>query len=185
MPYSSPTFGITAPCIGDPITVPVLQGHVTTTEAALQVVTATGTKARLRPYAVVSGSSAYTVGVPVIPPFSNEILDTDNMWNVGSPTVLTINTAGTYVVSFQCSTNMINTNTSHKGEILLNGNPIATTKTGTGTAGNQPPNPITLEILAPLLVPGDTLSVRVTITGVGNDSTFPTLAASLVSFGGS
>lgn len=186
MPYGSPTFGITAPCLGEPITVAALQAHVLSTEAALVTVNATALKARTRPAVTVTGVTAYTAGVAVVPSFNTEIVDTDNMFTLSAPTVLTVNTPGTYLINFICSSNLLSTNTSHRGEILVNGNPIASMKQGLGVAGlNGPANPMQIHALAPLLVGGNTISVRVTVTGVGNDNIFPSLSATLISYGGS
>lgn len=186
MPYSSPTFGITAPCLGELVTVAALQDNVNTTEAALIAVNATALKARVRPAATVTGVSAYVVGVPVIPPYTAEVVDTDNMFDFGAPTVLTIRTAGTYLINLTSLTNLVSTNTSHRAEILVNGNPIASMEQGLGVAGiNGPANPLQLHALAPLLLVADTISVRITVNGVGNASTFPSLSATLISYGGS
>lgn len=186
MGYISPNFGITAPCLGETITLAALQGHVMTTDAALVAVNATALKARVRPAATVSGQANYTVGVSVIPPYVTEVVDTDNMFSFGTPTVLTVNTAGSYLINVLASTNLTSTNTSHRCEILINGNPIASMEQGLGVAGlNGPANPMQLQALAPLLVAADTISVRITVQGVGNATTFPTLSATLISYGGS
>lgn len=186
MPYSSPNFGITAPCLGELITATALQSHVLTTEAALVTVNATATKARVRPTVTVTGSSAYTAGVAVIPPFTAEIADTDSMFDLATPTVLTVRTNGSYWITFRCSSNLASTNTSHKGEILVNGSPIASMKQGMGVVGtNGPANPLGIHAFAPLLVVGNTISVRVTVTGVGNANTFPQVSATLITYGGS
>lgn len=173
--------------MGEAIELADFQNYATAVDNAISSVSAAAQKARVRPAATVYylNSTAYTAGVAVIPSFSQVIIDTDNMFSLASPTILTVNTAGTYVVSFLSSTNMVSTNTSHKAEILLNGATAATMKGGTGIAGANPPNPLTVYALLPKLVAGNTISVRVTITGVGNDFTFPVLSATLLSYGGS
>lgn len=187
MAYSSPNFAIPAPCVGDDITLADLQNYATATESAISTVSATALKARVRPAATLYylNGTPYTAGVAVIPSFGLEVLDTDNMFTLAAPTILTINTPGTYLVNFLSASNMSSTNTSHKAEILLNGATVATGKGGSGIAGAGPPNPIAVSTLLPLLVAGNTISVRVTVTGVGNDSTFPKLSAALISYGGS
>jgi len=180
------SLGITYPCLGELVTCASLIEFATDTENAIVPVDTAATKARLRPAVAVqwTASTPYTVGVPVIPAFGQEFIDTDNMFTVATPTILTVNTAGTYLINFQSSSNMGGTNTSHKAEILVNGSPVSTIKAGNGFAGAQPPNPITCTALVKLAI-GNTISVRVTITGVGNDNTFPRLDATLVSYGGS
>lgn len=187
MPGTTATFGIDYPCVVEDITLASLQAYASDVEAALSSTTTTATKARLRPAALVrnSAGTAYTAGVAVVPSFGLVGIDTDGMFNLASPTVLTVQTAGTYLITFVCSSNMVSTNTSHKGEILINGATAAQVKSGVGIAGPQPPSPITTSVLAPLLTVGNTISVRVTVTGAGNDSTFPMLSATLISYGGS
>lgn len=186
MPEDTEVFDITYPCVADDITLTSFATYAADVEAALVEVNAEATKALVRPAAIVdqTAGTAYTAGVSVVPSFNTEILDTDNMFTLAAPTILTVNTAGTYLINFECSTNMISTNTAHRGEILINGSPVASTETGPGGAGQQPPNPIAVSMLVQLAV-GNTISVRVTIQGVGNNSTFPRLDATLVSYGGS
>jgi len=180
------SLGITYPCLDELVTCASLVEFATDVENAIALTDALATKAVLRPAAVVryTTGTAFTVGVPVIPSFGQEFIDTNNMFSLASPTILTVNTAGTYLINFVSSSNMGGTNTSHKAEILVNGSPVSTIKAGNGFAGNQPPNPITCTALVKLAI-GNTISVRVTITGVGNDNTFPRLDATLVSYGGS
>lgn len=184
MPYVSPVFAITAPCVGDPVTVGLgsQSTYALSAEAAIATVDATGRKALLRPTAIVrGGGTAFVAGTPVIPSFNTEILDTDNMWTAGSPTIVTINTPGTYLASFIVSSNIISTNTAHRAEILLNGNPISTVRSGPGISGPGAPNLLMVEALA-RLVATDQISVRVTVSGVGNSTTVPQLSVSLVSY---
>lgn len=186
MPYSSPNFAITAPCLGEPLTAAALQGHVLSTEAALQSVNTVAAKARVRPTATVTGVAAFTAGVALVPAFNAEVFDNDNMFTLAAPTVLTINTNGSYVVTLKSSSNLLSTNTSHRAEILLNGNPIASIEQGMGVVGtNGPATPISLHAFAPLLVAGNTISARITVNGVGNSNTFPQLSATLITYGGS
>jgi hypothetical protein len=180
-------FAITYPCETDLINCTAFTTFAYDVEDALVSVNATATKARLRPAATVRYlvSTPYTAGVAVIPTLGLVAVDTDNMFSAATPTVLTVNTPGTYLITFVSSTNMASTNTSHKAEILVNGVSTAQVKSGVGIAGPQPPSPLTCSVLAPLLTAGNTISCRVTVTGVGNDSTFPLLSAALVSYGGS
>lgn len=179
------TFGsITVPCMGEPITVASFSTFALGVEATLSPISALVTKALLRPAAVISSTGvAYTAGVFLTPSYATEILDTDNMFTLAAPTILTIQTAGTYLATLNSSSNLAATNTSHRAEILVNGVVMSFTKSGSGITGNQPPNPLSQQILLPTLSVGDTISTRILISGVGNDFTFPQLSAALVSYG--
>lgn len=183
MPDSSGTFAITVPCESELVTLAALQEYSYDLEAAIAAVDVAGEKARKRPAAAVRGVTAYTAGVAVLQSFSTVASNNDNMFNPATPTVLTVQTAGSYLITANCSTNMISTNTSHKGEILINGVLATQTKSGAGLTANQPPNPLTVAAFAPNLVVGNTISLRITVTGVGNDSTFSQLYACLISYG--
>jgi len=183
MPYTSPAFGITVPCVTEAVNPSNFELLARGTEAAISTVDASATTALLRPAVLLRNTAGtpFTVGVPVVVSFNTEDVDTNGMWTAAAPTIVTINTAGTYLVTVVCSTNLSN-NTSHKCEILLNGNPISSFKSGPGFAGTSPPTPIPVEILQRFAV-ADQITVRVTITGTDNFSTFPQLAAVLVSYG--
>lgn len=176
---------ITVPCLLDGITVSSFTTFANDVDAVLTATEVVGTRARVRPSATVRNSSgtAYTAGVAVVPSFNLEIFDNDNMFTLAAPTVLTVNTGGTYLITLESSANMAAANTSHKAEILINGVSVAQSKGGSAITGNQPPNPLDVAILAPLLVATNTISCRITVTGVGNDSVFPLLSASLISYG--
>lgn len=176
---------IIVPCLTETISPDVFAAFATAVEADLSAVDAVARKALLRPAAVVrnTAGTAYTAGVALIPPFQVEVLDTDNMFTLAAPTILTVNTAGTYLITLESSTNLAAANTSHKAEILINGVSVAQSKGGTAIAGAQPPNPLDVAVLAPLLVAANTISCRITVTGVGNDATFPQLSACLISYG--
>lgn len=176
---------IPVPCLSDVVTTSVWSSFALAVEGDLAAVGTVATRALLRPAAVVQNTTgtAYTAGVAVIPSFQSEILDTDNMFTLAAPTVLTVNTAGTYLITLESSTNLASANTSHKAEILINGASVAQSKGGSAITGNQPPNPLDVAVLAPLLVVGNTISCRITVTGVGNASTFPLLSATLISYG--
>lgn len=187
MPETIPPFGISVPCIGDIIDPTVFGTFAASVESAIAAVDLVGVKALRRPGVLVASTTGtpFVTGVPVVAGFNQEIFDTDNMWTLVAPTLLTIQTAGSYLVTAVDSSNLINTDTSLKTEILLNGNPISTSKTGSGVAGVGAPSPAMVEAFAPQLIVGDQLSLRVTVTGVGNNSTFPQFGATLISYGGS
>lgn len=176
---------ITVPCATEAITPLSFFTFATGVESMLSGVRSLATKALLRPAAVVrnDAGTAYTAGVAVVPSFQLELMDTDSMFTLASPTILTVNTAGTYLLSLKSSTNMASTNTAHKAEILVNGTTVSTAKSGSGITGNQAAGPLPQSILVPSMIVGDQISCRITISGVGNDSTFPLMSAVLVSYG--
>jgi hypothetical protein len=103
------------------------------------------------------------------------------MFSPTFPTILRANTAGTYLISLLSSTNLDVTNTSHKAEIII-GSAASSTETGTGLSGQQPGSPLPQQVMAQLAV-NDTISVLITVNGVGNGTTFPLLSAALISYG--
>jgi len=182
MPHTTNTFSIVSPCLTEAVSPTSFELLARGTESAISVVSATATTALLRPAVLLNGASnAFTVGVPLVVSFASETLDTDNMWSSGAPTIVTVNTAGTYLITVINNANLQN-NSSHKCELLVNGNAVCTVKSGPGIAGTAPPSALMLAAGLRLLV-ADQITVRTTITGVDNNSTFPTLGATLVSYG--
>jgi hypothetical protein len=185
MPDSDGTFGITVPCETEAVTLAALQEFSYDQEAAIATVDVAATKARVRPAVAVRGfpGTAYTAGVAVVQSYGTIGFDNNNMFSLATPTVITIRTAGTYFLVGVPTANMASTNTSLKGELLINGVLAAQSKDASGIAGVLPPNPGNVSVLAPNMIVGDTVSLRITVTGVGNDSAFSTLYACLISYG--
>jgi hypothetical protein len=180
------TFAIPYPCETDLITSASMAAYANGVEAALVTTDAAGTKARLRPAAVAKSSlQSYVAGTPLVMSYSLVAANIDNMFSLAAPTVFTVNTAGSYLVTAIAIANIATTNTSFRCEILLNGAVVSTGKSGPGIAAAQPPNPMFAQVFLPQLLVGNTLSSRITVTGVGNDIAAVTLSASLITFGGS
>jgi hypothetical protein len=186
MPDTSGTFSITVPCENETITLAGLQEFSADIEAAIAAVNVVGTRARVRPalaLAWATPGTPYVAGTPVLMNFGNPGFDNDSMFNPATPTIATVKTAGTWLIVGRPVANMTITNTSFKGEVLVNGTAVAAAKTGSALAGNQPPNPLSLPVMVPNMIVGDQISLRITVTGVGNDSAFSFLFACLVSYG--
>lgn len=186
MPDSEGTFGITVPCVTEGITVPALQEFSNDQEAAIATVDVQATKARVRPAVALSSfgtTTNYTAGVAVLQQFGTVGFDNDNMFSIATPTIFTIRTAGTWLITAQPRANMAGTNTSFKGEILVNGVLNTQGKDASGIAGVQPPNGWSVVALVPNMIVGDQVSLRITVTGVGNDQAFSQIYACLVTYG--
>lgn len=184
MPDSSGAYAITVPCATELITLAALQEFSTDQEAALAAVDTYATKAQRRPAVALSGAATpYTAGVAVLQNFSAVGYDNDNMFNLATPTVFTIRTAGSWLITAAPRANMAGTNTSLKGEILINGALATQGKDGSPLAGSSPPNGGTVVAFAPNMLVGDTVSLRITVTGVGNNSAFSQIYACLISYG--
>lgn len=186
MPDNSGTFGITVPCATELITLAALQEFSYDQEAAIATVDVAATKARVRPAVALSASGAttpYTAGVAVLQSFGAVGFDNDNMFNFATPTIFTINTAGSWLITAQPRANMAGTNTSLQGEILINGVLATKHKEASGIAGVSPFNGPSVVAFAPKMVVGDQVSLRITVTGVGNDFAFSQIYACLFSYG--
>lgn len=185
MPDTRGTFAITVPCVGETVTLAGLQEFSTDQEAAIAAVDVVGTAARVRPAVAVRGSqgTAYVAGVAVLQSYATVTFDNNNMFSLATPTIITIRTAGSYLLVGEPRANMAGTNTSLKGELLINGALATQTKDGSGTAGVAPPNPINVVAFAPNMIVGDTVSLRITVTGVGDNFAFSSLYAYLFSYG--
>lgn len=186
MPDSSGTFGITVPCATEPITLAALQEFSYDQEAAIAAVDVVAAKAQRRPAIALSFGAAgtpYTAGVAVLQNWGTVGYDNDGMFSLATPTIFTIKTAGSWLITAQPRANMAGTNTSLQGEILINGVLATKHKEASGVAGVQPFNGPSVVAFAPNMIVGDTVSLRITVTGVGNDSAFSQIYACLISYG--
>lgn len=185
MPDSTGTFAITVPCLTEPITPAALQEFAIETEAAIAAVDVAATRARVRPAIALSGfpGTPYTAGVAVLQSFGFVGFDNDGMYNSGTPTIFTIRTAGSWLITAAARANMAGTNTSLKGEVLINGVLATQHKEASGLAGVSGFNGPDVVAFAPNMIVGDTVSLRITVTGVGNDSAFSQIYACLISYG--
>lgn len=183
MPDITP-LGITTPCLTDPVIPNTFFTYALTVENALATTISPATQALVRPSVVVNNNNgtAYTAGVAMTPAYNNEVYDNDNMFTPGG-TSFTVNTFGTWVIMFQIQANLNSTNTAMLGEILINGVVQGSYKGAPAIAAAQPPNPVTAWTMGIPLSPGDTISSRITVFGVGNGSVFPNLRATLISYG--
>lgn len=186
MPIDVGTYGLTVPCLSDVVSCTSLQNFAVDVDTALTSVESNTTTALVRPAVRTTATGTpYTAGLPLIPAFTGVFYDTTGMWRPATPTDLIPTADGLYLVVANVSTNLAGTNTAISVEILLNGSTVCSTSTGPGvTGGQQPPNPLSCATLAMGTANLTTFRVRVTVTGVGNDNTFPSLSATLVSYGG-
>lgn len=186
MPDSTGTFAITVPCATEPITVAALQEFSYDQETAIAAVDVFATKAQFRPAVALSAvgiNTPYTAGVAVLQNFGTVGYDNNAMFSLATPTIFTIRTAGSWLITAQPRANMAGTNTSLKGEILINGVLATQHKEASGIAGVSPYNGPSVVAFAPNMIVGDTVSLRITVTGVGNDFAFSQIYACLISYG--
>jgi hypothetical protein len=123
MPGATPVFGIRYPLLGEAITTAVFQNEATDIEATLAALDALATQRLNRPTVAVFGNTpGVAVNVETVATWTGESRDTDNMFTLGAPTVLTVVTPGIFLVTVDASTpSSTTTLTSYRASILKNG----------------------------------------------------------------
>lgn len=178
MPGATPVFGIRYPVMGDPITTTVFQDEATDIEAAVASVDALATARLNRPYVVVFGSFTAVIAVETVVTWTGEGRDTDNMFTLGAPTVLTVNTPGVYLVTANMDSPFATTITAVRTSLLRNG------VVQYAQSKRSQNNGIGADTLLSGLIScaaGDTLQVRFLWTGTGGPaSSFSVVSACLV-----
>ena len=170
MPGST-SLGITYPCSGDTIDPAVLQTYAETTQDAIDATQALVDLALSPPTVFVqtSPSQSTAAGVTSVMTYGAVVYDTAAMFNIGSPTLITIQSAGTYLVNcWNFRNNSPTTLTSARAAILLNGSERAFHKGDDGTSTNNAPSPFMVSAVLPSLVVGDQITTTSLFTGSGN-----------------
>lgn len=171
MPGMTP-LGIVYPCGDDTIDPDVFAQYASTTQDALTATDVIALKVTRPPAAQVSRFSAVqsiAAGVSTAVSWTTEYYDTDGLFTLASPTILTVQSAGTYMVSNKL-TEVSNptTGTSLRQAILLNGVERGFNKSDglTGAYGYAAPQWVSAFLIN--LVAGDQVSVNILFTGTGN-----------------
>ena len=130
--------GITYPCLTDVLSADVFASHAFTSEAALSSVSTVVARNLDRPSAYVfTATTLLTQGVTHTWNFSGEAWDTDNMFTTTTPGQITVQTAGSYWVTYEISPLQIN-HTSMRIASRLSGVEFAWMKIGaTGGSTTQ------------------------------------------------
>lgn len=185
MPGTTST-GITYPCGGDTMTCAALQTYADTLQAAITNTQALVTSALNPPrvYVLRPVGSPQIVAVGVTTPFTytSVYYDTATMFNIGAPTILTITSAGTYLVNMTGTViSFPTTLTSLRLAILVNGVEVAFGKSDAGTSTASANTPFNVSAMPISMVPGDQISTSILFTGSGNMSASAQLAATRIS----
>lgn len=169
MPGSTPVYGITYPCSGDTIDPTVFADHAQSTQDALNQASLLEDQLLRPPAALVtqpSGAQTITAGVTTVVTYTTVTYDTAGMFNIASPTILTIGQPGTYLANFQLERETLpGSQTSFRAAILLNGVEVAYLKSDESTGAFDPDTPMWVSALMPSLVAGNTVSTNALYTG--------------------
>lgn len=170
MPGMTP-LGIVYPCSGDTINPAVFQTYAETTQDALDATQALIDSATQPPTVLVQTSPAQSIAAGVTATMGYQALtyDTAGMWNAGTPTLITIQSNGTYLVNLWSSrAGVPTTETSARAAILLNGTEQAFHKSDDGTASFSASSNFMVSAVLPSLVVGDQITSTFLFTGTGN-----------------
>lgn len=128
---------------------------------------------RLNPPAVwvrrsFSAGQAISAGVTLVLSYAEVMYDTDTMFNLVAPTLITIFSPGTYLVNLESNIGAVPaTLTSYRIAILVNGAEVAYYKSDAGTGTNSASQPIFVSAMPISLVPGDNITTTALFTGTG------------------
>jgi hypothetical protein len=183
MPATTPIYGITYPCAGDVINAAAFATFATSVDAALASVNLTATEALTRPVARLAGdiSVAVAVNTEFTGTYNVVLFDNDAMANLGvSNDRLTVQTAGTYLVTYSDNISAGNPATATAVSVYKNGVLEARSKDDFITSASS----FQLEVAALFdAVPGDFFtgsSWWLGTPGANDDSTSRHLTARLV-----
>lgn len=166
------SLGIVYPCGGETIDPGVFEEYADTTQDALAATDAIALQVTRPPAAQVARfffSQSIAAGVSTAISWNTERYDTGGLFTLASPTVLTVQSAGTYMVSnWLTEVSNPTTGTSLRQAILVNGSERAFNKSDalTGSFGYSGEQWVSALLIN--LVVGDQISVNVLFTGTGN-----------------
>lgn len=185
MPGTTP-LGITYPCGGDTIDPAAFQTYAETTQGAISVIQAQVDEA-LRPDMVwvrtISAGQNVVAGATTTIGYGLVMYDTAGMFNLATPTIVTIQSAGTYLANcFYTRNGLATTETSSRIAILVNGAEFGAMKIDGGTAAPfSAAEPYLASALLIGLSPGDQVTSTHLFTGSGNHNIRHALAVTKVS----
>lgn len=166
------SLGIIYPCGGDTIDPGVFQDYAESTQDALDATQALIDEAFGPPTVLVATDTPGQViaaGVTATVAYQNLTYDTAAMWNAGTPTLITVQSPGTYLVNlWSTRTVQPTTQTSARAAILVGGVERVAHKSDDGTASfSASPAFMVSSIFTGLLV-GDQITSTFLFTGTGN-----------------
>lgn len=183
MPASTP-LGITYPCSGETINPAVFQTYAETTQDAIDATQVLVGLALAPPTVLVDTIPGQSIaaGATTTIAYNLEAYDTAGMWVVGSPTLLTVQSAGTYLVNlwFQRLVQPT-THLSSRAAILLNGTEYSYFKSDDGTGSFTASTPFMVSTILPSLIVGDQITTTHLFTGTGNMTVRHVVSATKIS----
>ena len=173
MPGTTTTFGIPFPCEGDLPTIPALTSYAMGVEAALSTVWTDANDALQPPAVAVQNTASQSIvaGATTTLTYNSEFYDRGNMWNAGSPTIVTIPTAGSYFIASTGAGNLAGNVTSVRWAILRNGVELAYWE-NQNTGALIPVSSLDVSVLAVACVPGDQITTTILYTGAATPLNF-------------
>lgn len=183
MPATTP-LGIVYPCSGDTIDCSVFEDNANSIQDALDTVQNLVDQALGPPAVWVRTDTAgqtINAGVTAVMAYGVIMYDTASMFNIGTPTIITIPEDGTYLAHVLPTRQSLATSeSSHRAAILVNGAERAFQKNdlGTGTFSGTPQ--FLVSALLPALVAGDQVTSTHLFTGVGSQQMRHALAVTKV-----
>jgi hypothetical protein len=172
MPGTTPEMGIVYPCEGENIDPGVFATYADTTQAAISEVEALEASLLRPPAVFVRRASAFqsiAAGASTSASFEGEGYDTDNMFTLVSPAQITVQSAGTYVASYNFQLgSQPTTLTSTRLSIQVNGVEFAYEKSDEGTGAFNSDDGMWISALLPSLLVGDVITFVILFTGTGN-----------------
>ena len=173
MPGTTTNFGIPFPCEGELPTVAGLANYATGVESALSTVWADATNALQPPAVSVRNTAGQSIatGVTTTLTYNNEFYDRGGMWTPGSPTIITIPSAGSYFVASTSTVNVTGAVTSVRWAILRNGTELAYWESQ-NTGVLIPTSTLAVSVLAVACIPGDQITLTALYTGAAGPLNF-------------
>lgn len=180
MPGSTPVYGIAYPCSGDTINPTLFQDYAESVQDALTEVSNLADQL-LNPPAVlvrqIGGGQSIAAGVTTVATYTVITYDTAAMFNLATPTTVTITQPGTYVANYRLRLFAFPTTlNSFRGAILVNGVEVAYNKSDESTGAFNVDTPMWISAMLPSLVAGDTITTNALFVGTGNMQIEPYLA---------
>lgn len=183
------SLGIVYPCGGDTIDTGVFADYAESTQTALTATQALVDDALQPPMVWARTDSAGQVvaaGATTVMTYAQATLmyDTAAMYNAGTPTLITIPEAGTYLANCWVTlSGSATTETSHRAAILVNGVEFAFHKQDVGTfaGGTSAPLPFFVSAMLPSLAAGAQITTTHLFTGTGNATLQHSLAVTKIS----
>lgn len=164
--------GITYPCSGETIDPTVFASNAETTQDAIDATQALIDLAFHPPTVLVGTASPFQVvaaGATAVMAYQNVTYNVGGMYNAGSPTLITVQSPGTYLAHVWSSRIVPPTTaTSARVAILVNGAEQAYAKSDDGTGSFSSSANFMVSTILPSLAIGDQITTTFLFTGTGN-----------------